>query len=42
MYDIATREVLARDLWRSIPLDCFLCVIAIILAAGLKLAGLMP
>ncbi|WP_375462793.1 hypothetical protein [uncultured Methylobacterium sp.] len=42
MDDIATREMIARDLWRSIPLDCLLCAAAVFLAAALKLAGLMP
>ncbi|WP_281408321.1 hypothetical protein [Methylobacterium sp. WL6] len=42
MDDIATREVIARDLWQSIPLECLVCAAAVFLAAGLKLAGLMP
>lgn len=42
MNDIATREMIARDLWQSVPLECFLCAAAIFLAAGLKLAGVMP
>jgi hypothetical protein len=42
MNDIAQREVIARDLWQSIPLDCILCALAVFLAAGLKLAGVFP
>lgn len=42
MDDIAMREVHARGLWRSIPLDCLLCAAAVFVAAGLKLAGVMP
>ncbi|WP_279603601.1 hypothetical protein [Methylobacterium sp. E-041] len=42
MDDIATREVVVRDLWQSIPLECLVCAAAVFLAAGLKLAGLMP
>ncbi|WP_336489970.1 hypothetical protein [Methylobacterium nigriterrae] len=29
-------------LWQTIPLECFVCAAAVIAAAGLKLAGLMP
>lgn len=29
------------DLWQSIPLECILSAAAILLAAGLKLAGLL-
>ncbi|ACB25792.1 hypothetical protein ABID82_002520 [Methylobacterium sp. PvP062] len=29
------------DLWQSIPLECILSAVAVLLAAGLKLAGLM-
>lgn len=29
-------------LWQSIPLDCILCGLAVFLAAGLKLAGVLP
>lgn len=36
------REAVRRDLWRSVPLDCIVCALAVIAAAGLKLAGLMP
>ena len=42
MDDIATREVVARDLWQSIPLEWLVCAAAVFLAAGLKLAGLTP
>ena len=43
MDDIATRaEVAQQDLWQSIPLECLVCAAAVLLAAGLKLAGLMP
>ena len=31
----------APDLWQSIPLECILSAAAILLAAGLKLAGLL-
>lgn len=45
MNDIAQREAgraVAHDLWKSIPLDCILCTLAVFLAAGLKLAGVFP
>ena len=45
MNDIAERHAEARasrDLWQSIPLECLVCAAAVFLAAGLKLAGLMP
>lgn len=42
MDDLATRAPVAHELWRSIPLECALSAAAILLAAGLKLAGLMP
>ncbi|GJE61177.1 hypothetical protein [Methylobacterium trifolii] len=42
MHDIATREVATRDLWQAIPLECLVCALAVFLAAGLQLAGLMP
>ncbi|GBU18104.1 MULTISPECIES: hypothetical protein [Methylobacterium] len=51
MHDAATRATAGprrsaslpgRDLWRSVPLECFVCAAAILLAAGLKLTGLMP
>ena len=42
MDEIATRETMARDIWHSIPLDWFLGATAIVLAAALKLAGVMP
>lgn len=32
----------SRELWKSIPLDLGMSVFAIILAAGLKLAGILP
>ncbi len=31
-----------RGLWQSIPLDCILCGLAVLLAAGLKLSGVFP
>ena len=45
MKDIAQRKqraAVARDLWQSVPLDCILCGLAVFLAAGLKLAGVLP
>ena len=45
MKDIARREVrgaMPRDIWQSVPLDCILCGLAVFLAAGLKLAGILP
>lgn len=45
MNDIAhrgARRAVARDLWQSVPLDCILCALAVFLAAGLKLAGILP
>ncbi|MHB2210434.1 hypothetical protein [Methylobacterium sp. CM6257] len=44
MNDIAQRAEHAaapRDLWQSIPLECILSAAAVLLAAGLKLAGLL-
>ena len=38
----AVRGAPQRDLWQSIPLDCILCGLAVFLAAGLKLAGILP
>ncbi|MDP4024420.1 hypothetical protein Q8W71_17480 [Methylobacterium sp. NEAU 140] len=38
----ARDEAAAPDLWRSIPFECILSGLAILLAAGLKFAGLMP
>lgn len=32
----------SREWWQSIPLDLAMSVFAIILAAGLKLAGVLP
>ncbi|KNY20487.1 hypothetical protein AKJ13_21985 [Methylobacterium sp. ARG-1] len=45
MNDIARRaEATAAtpDLWQSIPLECILGAVTVFLAAGLKLAGLLP
>ncbi|KAB1070472.1 hypothetical protein [Methylobacterium planeticum] len=28
--------------WQSIPLECIVCAVAVLVAAALKLAGLMP
>lgn len=46
MNETATRErctdAPSRELWRSIPFDLMVSVAAIILAAGLKLAGVLP
>ena len=36
------REMARRGLWQSVPLDCILCGLAVFLAAGLKLAGILP
>jgi hypothetical protein len=44
MNDIAQRVEPAsttRELWQSIPLECILSAVAVLLAAGLKLAGLL-
>ncbi|GEP03632.1 hypothetical protein [Methylobacterium oxalidis] len=30
------------EFWRAVPLECLVCALAVIAAAGLKLAGLMP
>ncbi|WP_331287203.1 MULTISPECIES: hypothetical protein [Methylobacteriaceae] len=47
MIDLVTRQQRAaarfRSLsWQDIPLELFVCAAAIFLAAGLKLAGIMP
>ena len=45
MNDIAQRAEPAaatQDLWQSIPLECILSAVAVLLAAGLALAGLLP
>ncbi|WP_279595379.1 hypothetical protein [Methylobacterium sp. J-090] len=42
MTELAATEAPPRDLWRSVPLDLLVSVAAIILAGGLKLAGLLP
>lgn len=45
MNDIAQRrerETMPPHLWQSVPLDCILCGLAVFLAAGLKLAGVLP
>ena len=44
MNDVATRarEAVSRDLWQSIPLECLVSACAVLLAAGLKLCGVMP
>jgi hypothetical protein len=47
MIDLVTRtrraEAKARDpSWQDIPLEVVMCAAAIFLAAGLKLAGVMP
>ncbi len=43
MNDIAQRAEPAAtpDLWQSVPLECILSAVAVLLAAGLKLAGLL-
>jgi len=44
MNDIAERaepRVATQDLWQSVPLECILSAVAVLLAAGLKLAGLL-
>lgn len=44
MNDVAQRAepaAPAPDLWQSIPLECILSAVAVLLAAGLKLAGVM-
>lgn len=44
MNDIAQRAEPAAatpDLWQSIPLECILSAVAVLLAAGFKLAGLL-
>ena len=44
MNDIAQRAestAATPDLWQSIPLECILSAVAVLLAAGLKLAGLL-
>lgn len=39
----ATREASRLpDLWQHVPLECYVSACAILLAAGLKLAGLLP
>jgi hypothetical protein len=45
MNDIAQRAEPAaatQELWQLVPLECILSAAAILLAAGLKLAGLLP
>jgi hypothetical protein len=45
MNDIAQRaepSAAAPELWQIIPLECILSAAAVLLAAGLKLAGLLP
>ena len=44
MNDLAQRAQPAAatpELWQSIPLECILSAAAVLLAAGLKLAGLL-
>lgn len=31
-----------RDLWQDVPLECIFSAAAVILAAALKLAGVLP
>ena len=42
MNDLARPETATGQLWQSVPLDCILCGLAVFLAAGLKLAGVLP
>ena len=47
MIDLVTRQRRAiapprTPSWQDIPLELFVCAAAIFLAAGLKLAGIMP
>ena len=42
MNAIAARFAPQRAVWESIPLEVFLSVFAVILAGGLKPAGVMP
>lgn len=46
MNEIASRErsveARSRDIWQSIPLELAMSVFAIILAAGLKVTGVLP
>ena len=44
MNDIAQRAeptAATANLWQSIPLECIVCAVAVFLAAGLKLAGIL-
>lgn len=39
----ATREASRLpDLWQYVPLECYVCALAIFVAAGLKLGGVLP
>ncbi|GJE12931.1 hypothetical protein FOHLNKBM_3987 [Methylobacterium longum] len=45
MNDIAQRaepSAATQDLWQLVPLECILSAVAVLVAAGLKLAGFLP
>lgn len=42
MNAIAERRAPARALWESLPLEVLMAVFVVILAGGLKWAGIMP
>ena len=42
MTELTATQTETRDLWHAIPLELIVSVAAIILAGGLKFAGLMP
>ena len=40
---VASREASPpREIWQSVPIECFVTAALVILAAGLKLCGVMP
>jgi hypothetical protein len=42
MFAIAARFAPPREVWETIPLEWIVSVLAVILAGGLKAAGVMP
>lgn len=42
MNAIAARRASPHAIWESIPLELIVSVLAVILAGGLQLAGIMP
>jgi hypothetical protein len=42
MTELTATEAATRDLWQVLPLELIVSVAAILLAGGLKFAGVMP